>query len=100
MPAPEFEWKTYEVPARRAPAETALIHIPELTVWPTPLDKARLLLETAAEVEHALLVQYLYAAFALDTGLPDAAQRDAVTDWSGTLHAIARQEMGHLMTVQ
>jgi hypothetical protein len=114
MPAPAFEWKSYEVPragaARRtvAPAEaveeeTVTVHLPVLTAFPTPLEKARILLESAAEIEHQLLVQYLYAAFSLKS--PDAfadhpARENAVRKWNGDLHHIARQEMGHLMTVE
>src|ERR1700758_1342533 len=108
MPVPEFEWKTYEVPeAAAAPALTAAqaparVEIPDLTEWPRPRDKAKILLETAAEVEHALLVQYLYAAFSLKAGaeVDDAQQQAAVTKWSSELRSIARQEMGHLMTAQ
>ena len=63
------------------------------------------LLHTAAEIEHALMVQYLYAAYSLADGgftgaavPPDAAAR---TDtWRTTIVSIARQEMGHLLTEQ
>ncbi|MBA3747791.1 MAG: hypothetical protein H0W96_09935 [Solirubrobacterales bacterium] len=113
MPTPEFEWQAYEIPADAAdalstfelaaPAEApATIHLPVLTAFPTPLDKARILLESAAEVEHSLLVQYLYAGFSLKQPdeLSDSAQKRAVDFWMGTLRGIARQEMGHLMTAQ
>lgn len=46
------------------------------------------LLKLAAEVEHALMVQYLYAA-----GSAKADVRDAILK-------VAVEEMGHLMTVQ
>ena len=111
MPTPEFEWHAYEIPAdaadalstfERAAEAPATIRIPLLTAFPTPLDKARILLESAAEIEHALLVQYLYAQFSLKQPdeLSDPAQKQAVDSWIGTLHGIARQEMGHLMTAQ
>ena len=113
MPTPEFEWQAYKIPAdaadalstfeRAAPAEApATIHLPVLTAFPTPLDKARILLESAAEIEHALLVQYLYAEFSLKQPdeLSDPAQKQAVDSWIGTLHGVSRQEMGHLMTAQ
>jgi Ferritin-like len=73
MPTPEFEWKAYAVAADAgargldAGPPTLTVEIPDLTEWPRPHDKAKILLETAAEVEHALLVQYLYAAFSLRT---------------------------------
>jgi hypothetical protein len=113
MPTPEFEWQAYEIPAdvadalstfeRAAPADApTTIHLPVLTAFPTPLDKARILLESAAEIEHALLVQYLYAEWSLKQPdeLSDPAQKQAVESWIGTLHGVARQEMGHLMTAQ
>jgi hypothetical protein len=112
MPVPDFEWKAYQVPGDTgdplrhkglaAAAETTVtVDIPDLTSYPAPRDKATVLLQTAAEVEHALLVQYLYAAFSLkgDDELSDS-QRPAVTAWNGELRHIAKQEMGHLMTVQ
>jgi hypothetical protein len=119
MPAPEFRWVEYEVPAAgrvlramaAAPppelAEPATIQLPDLSEWPSPLDKARILLESAAEVEHALMVQYLYAAYSLKSGdeVTDPAQQTALDEssadsWPRVLLGIAREEMGHLTTVQ
>src|SRR4051812_16396249 len=113
MPARELEWKSYEVSAHAGDAprtlETAAlteeqftVEIPDLSGWPGPRDKARILLETAAEVEHALLVQYLYAAFSLrgSEEVSDPDQQSALNDWFSVLHRIAREEMGHLMTAQ
>jgi hypothetical protein len=113
MPAPEFAWKVYQVPAdlggAAGPLEAAVpreaqvtVEIPDLREFPAPHDKARILLETAAEVEHALLVQYLYAAFSLKSSqeVADPAQQSALEDWRSVLLLIARQEMGHLMTAQ
>lgn len=58
-----------------------------------PLDELVLLLHTAAEIEHSLMVQYLYAAYSL----PDQSPQ---REWQETLVSIARQEMGHLMATQ
>jgi hypothetical protein len=79
---------------------------PELT----DLQYAIFLLQTAADVEHALLVQYLYAAYSLQQGLkvgvkvkdPNTGQETdlTTTDWSDTIAEIAREEMGHLLSVQ
>jgi len=82
--------------------EQLRVEIPDLSEFPAPADKARILLETAAEVEHALLVQYLYAAFSLKSSqeVSDPAQQSALRDWPEVLLLIARQEMGHLMTAQ
>ena len=111
---PEFDWKSYAVPADVADRQgfaralnvmaadeaTLSVSIPDLDQWPQPLDKAKVLLATAAEVEHALLVQYLYAAFSLITSSDVAEQQKALDRWSLELHRIAHQEMGHLITVQ
>ncbi|MGY1617379.1 ferritin-like domain-containing protein [Geodermatophilus sp. SYSU D00691] len=74
---------------------------PELTWW----DWAVFLLHTVAEVEHALMTQYLYAAYSLadddftgDAVPPDAAERTAA--WRATITSIAREEMAHLLTEQ
>jgi YD repeat-containing protein len=63
------------------------------------------LLHTAAEIEHVLMVQYLYAAYSLADGdfagstvPPDAAARTA--RWRNTIASIAREEMAHLLTEQ
>ena len=73
----------------------------ELTWW----DWTVFLLHTAAEVEHALMVQYLYAAYSLADGgfqgpavPPNAAQLTG--GWRETIVGIAREEMAHLLTVQ
>ena len=58
-----------------------------------PIDELIFLLHTAAEIEHSLLAQYLYAAWSL----PDANPQRS---WRERLIAIAREEMGHLMSVQ
>jgi hypothetical protein len=73
----------------------------ELTWW----DWTVFLLHTAAEIEHALLVQYLYAAYSLaDDGFTGSAvPPDAGTlarRWQQTVTGIAREEMAHLLTVQ
>jgi hypothetical protein len=46
-------------------------------------------LRLAAEAELEFLVQYLYAAFSLPA-----------SDWQGTLMVLAKEEMGHLLTLQ
>lgn len=87
--------------ARRPPAADAL---PAHDAPLAPRDEAVFLLHTAAEIEHALLVEYLYAAFSL--GDPstradlDAGQKASAAQWQGELLDIAKQEMGHLATVQ
>ena len=59
-----------------------------------------LLLHLGAAFEHALLVQYLYAAYSL--GGPQVAvdHRPQIKEWQESILAVAREEMGHLLTVQ
>lgn len=61
----------------------------------TPREELSLLLEVAAEVEHALLLQYLYAAYSID---PDASGESA--DTQRKIINVAVQEMAHLITIQ
>src|SRR3712207_5945365 len=64
---------------------TVTLELPNLAAWPTPLDKAEILLESAAEIEHALMVQYLYAAYSLKGGdeVSDPGQQAALDESSG-----------------
>jgi hypothetical protein len=90
----------------RPPAEgvAAVATIPkpdELTWW----DWTVFLLHTAAEIEHALMVQYLYAAYSLaeDGFQGPAVPTDAsalVRTWRQTIVGIAKEEMAHLLTIQ
>lgn len=61
-----------------------------------PRDEAIFLLTAAAEVEHALMVQYLFAAYSLRLD-GNIAQLASIQD---ELLQIAREEMGHLASVQ
>ncbi|MDQ3851061.1 MAG: ferritin-like protein [Actinomycetota bacterium] len=90
----------------RAP-DTVTVAIPDLSAFASPLAKAEILLQSAAEVEHALMVQYLYATYSLKVPreVTDAAQKAVLNEssakgWPQVLLGIAREEMGHLMTVQ
>jgi hypothetical protein len=73
-------------------------HVPALA----PRDEATFLLHIAAEIEHALMVQYLYAAYSLDpqaTGLTPT-QSVQVAKWKRDILAIAKEEMAHFISVQ
>ena len=144
MPTPEFRWREYEVRVPRTspliglrargrpafaeaevdePVMTIRFDFPDLSAWQAPLDKAEILLESAAEIEHALMVQYLYAAYSLKSRgeVSDPAQKEVLYDddhdddeplddrssddqsspiWPISILGIAREEMGHLLTVQ
>ena len=73
----------------------------ELTWW----DWTVFLLHTAAEVEHALMVQYLYALYSLGeppfrgSKVPINAE-ELVRRWRSNLLTISQQEMAHFATVQ
>jgi hypothetical protein len=69
----------------------------EIKILPpmAPRDEAVFLLHTAAEIEHALMVQYLYAAWSLP---PDGPTR--VRRWRREILQIAREEMAHFAAVQ
>lgn len=71
-PPPEFTWREYAV----------------------------FLLSIAAQIEHSLMVQYLYAAWSLGGPQVPEEHRDAVAGWRQIILGIAKEEMGHLATVQ
>jgi hypothetical protein len=76
--------------------------VPSVRTAPPEMDArqgAIFLLSTAAEVEHALMVQYLYAAYSIDVS---AASKSAFgpRDWQRVILGVAKEEMGHLITVQ
>lgn len=84
------ETKVHSQNLFRAIQETGL---PTFTEASSPEQEAIWLLEVAAEIEHALLVEYLYSAYSIDSN-PSTAL------FQRTLTNIAVQEMGHLITVQ
>jgi hypothetical protein len=61
----------------------------------TPKQELLALLTLAAEVEHSLLVQYLYAAASLD-----AEASSATSDLRDAVLTIALQEMAHLVSIE
>jgi hypothetical protein len=65
-----------------------------------PRDMAIGLLDIGAEVEHALMAQYLYAGYSLNESQPDEHRRALVQKWRSMILEIGREEMGHLATVQ
>ena len=56
-------------------------------------------LTEAAEIEHGLLVQYLFAAFSLKRRLDEGitpSEQALISDWEGIILGVARDEMKHL----
>src|ERR1700739_2642366 len=63
-------------------------------------DYASMLLGVAAEIEHSLMVQYLFAAYSLGgPQVPHELSGD-VQAWQTTILGIAKEEMGHMVSVQ
>jgi len=65
--------------------------------WPVFLVE---LLRVASTLEHKLMVQYLFAAYSLGGPQVPEQYRDNVRAWQESLLTVAREEMGHLLTVQ
>jgi hypothetical protein len=89
--------------AARGLPEVALAPAEEKPGFDTPVaprERAIAFLHIGAEIEHALMVQYLYAAYSLDEKQASPARRAQVVKWRGVIAEIAREEMGHLATVQ
>lgn len=61
-----------------------------------------LLLHIGAEIEHGLMVEYLYAAYSIggDQVPSDAKSQAMVRRWRDQILSVAREEMGHLLSVQ
>ena len=80
--------------SREIVRSVAAVGIPRTSRAKTPKEDLIGLLRLAAEVEHALMVQYLYAAASVHGPTPEGV--DAARD----IAIVAIQEMGHLVTVQ
>jgi Ferritin-like len=86
-----------------------------LVPWPSARQAALGLLKVGAEIEHALIIQYLYAAYSLETDpkkfrgphvpananeLVNGPADKSKEGWHDTIVRIAKEEMGHFITVQ
>src|SRR5712671_3635927 len=74
-------------PARASASSADLVAVlpPEFS-W---LDYTTLLLHVAAEIEHSLMVQYLFAAYSMGGPQVPAALRAKVREWQETVLGIA-----------
>jgi hypothetical protein len=77
-------------------SEAAVVPPPEFTFR----EYSVFLLTIGAQIEHSLMVQYLYAAWSLGGSQVPEEHRDAVAAWRQIILGIAKEEMGHLVTVQ
>jgi hypothetical protein len=99
----DFDWWTKDSarrkprPARRRITEHRTPYPPSEFTWP---DYVVYLLHVAAEIEHSLMIQYLYAAYSLGGPQVPAAHMEYARRWQEIILGIAKEEMGHLMTVQ
>ncbi|MGZ5432842.1 MAG: ferritin-like domain-containing protein [Thermoanaerobaculia bacterium] len=89
-------------PSLRAPlmAEGLEAAQPRISPELTGTQYMTLLLHVAAEIEHALMVEYLFAAYTLGGARLGAKHQETVERWQETILGIAKEEMGHLITVQ
>lgn len=53
-----------------------------------------------AEIEHGLMLQYLYGAYSLGGPQVPAQHQDKVRSWQEIILGIAKEEMGHFVSVQ
>src|SRR5579883_579713 len=65
----------------------------------THRDEVFLLLHAAVEVEHSLMLQYLYAAYSVQDSGRSPKETEFLQNAKSTLVEIAREEMGHFLTV-
>lgn len=89
-----FEFAAPATVGLRLPAAIVEAGVPVVEDATSAREWALNLLRLAAEIEHALMVQYLYAA----SSVRDAPAGDGV-NYRAKLREIAIQEMGHLATV-
>jgi hypothetical protein len=89
-----------DTPAARLAVRTAEV---EVEVPPPEFngrDYAIFLLRVAAEIEHSLLAQYLFAAYSFGGPNVPAGRHADVRAWQETILGIAKEEMGHLITIE
>jgi hypothetical protein len=90
--------KTY---THRDEGDPAAVKLPEKRPDMSWRDHLVMLLTFGATAEHCLMVQYLYAAYSLKVESDGSHDlRKMIESWRHNLLAVAREEMGHLLTVQ
>lgn len=96
MPLTHIERVVAHLPKSGKEGKQALTKPDEMT-W---RDYLLMLLKIDAGIEHGLMVQYLYAAYSLGGVQVPPEHRHRVREWQQTILSIAKEEMGHLLTVQ
>ncbi len=92
-----FAFVTSPLSREAPPAQALSLQAPPEFNW---RDYAAMLLDVAAEIEHSLMVQYLFAAYSLGGPQAPPEVRGEVRAWQETILGVAKEEMGHLLTVQ
>jgi hypothetical protein len=82
--------------AGTAPQPPVNIPPPEFS----PRDYLSFLLYIDAEIEHCLMVQYLYAAYSLGGPQVPEKYQAMIRGWQEVIFGVAKEEMGHLLSVQ
>lgn len=99
-----LRWLSLSTPQpARAGARAATPAQDPLTILPSEFnwhDHVVMLLHIAAEIEHSLMVEYLFAAYTLGGPQVPPEHRMQVRRWQEIILGIAKEEMGHLITVQ
>lgn len=65
-----------------------------------PKDWLTYMIHIDAELEHSLMVQYLYAAYSLGGDHIPAEHQAMVKSWQEIIMGIAKEEMGHFVSIQ
>ncbi|MEN7551475.1 ferritin-like domain-containing protein [Rapidithrix thailandica] len=87
---------------KRAQRMKLLTAIEQPTIPPefNPKDYLSFLIHVDAELEHGLMVQYLYAAYSMGGDQIEEKDREKVKRWQEIILGIAKEEMGHFVSVQ
>jgi len=108
--ARHLQWTKRQAPPRGEPRPSAMAFVAQLadtvaeerSISPefNGHQYAIFLLHVAAEIEHALMVEYLYAAYTLGGPHVDPKYTPLIQQWQEVILGIAKEEMGHLISVQ
>jgi len=93
--AQSFALGTHQLTAKTLASKA--IELPPEFTW---RDYTIFLLTIAAQIEHSLMVQYLYAGYSLGGPQVPKDHHGDVAAWRQVILGIAKEEMGHLITVQ
>lgn len=99
QPSPEnkITERGMEAPDPCKKEDTSIVIPPEFNAK----DWLTYLIHVDAELEHGLMVQYLYAAYSMGgPHITDEKERKMVREWQEIVLGVAKEEMGHFVSVQ